>query len=153
MSLLCLLHSLYASCTVIRQAQEDLLQILCCQRKCIGGESRLDQEEIEVTSSLLRRWRGNRTLLIKVRTLAPGLLLNQCERFFRPFERDGKLAMSGSQILDSGFRDQLAEIDDGDSRTDLAYLGKQVARNDDGFALLRELVHQIAHLDDTGRVK
>src|ERR1017187_6145395 len=109
MSLLCLLHSLYASCPIIRQAQEDLLQILCCQCECIGGESGIDQEEIEVTSALLRCRRGNRALLVEVRTFAPGLLFDQCECLFRPFECDSELAMSGSQILDSGFRDQLAE--------------------------------------------
>ncbi len=128
--------------------QEDLLQILGCLCDSIGGEARLDKEEVELATTFARGGCDKRTVCIKVCVSAPCLCLDKGERLFCAIQRHCELTMPAGQFLDGSFCDELTQIDDGYAGTDLLHLGEQVTRYEDGLAFSREAVHEVAHLDN-----
>src|SRR5260370_33383535 len=118
----------------------------------MGGEARLDKEEVELATTFGRGGCDKRAVCIKVCVSAPCLCLDKGERLSCAIQRHCELTMPAGQFLDGSFCDELTQIDDGYTGTDLLHLGEQVTRYEDGLAFSREAVHEVAHLDNAGGV-
>ncbi len=132
----------------VDQREKNLLKILGCWREAIRRKTSLGQEGIEVAAVLLWRRCDQHVSTVQTSIFAPRLLLEQGQSLLCAFKLYRVFALSAGQLSDGFIRDELAGIDDRDARTNLLDLAQQVAGKEDGFALTREPVQQITHLDN-----